>query len=323
MKKKINVGIIGRNFGYKVIYRALKNIKEFKVLGFSVKRTSNKFTSEKIKIYKNWESLISDKKIDAVIISSPPLTHKKIIEFAIKKKKHIFCDKPVSTSIKNITMLYKKLRNKKLVNFVNYEFKYIEAFRIFKIKYLPKLKVKKVKINWSIHIPSKGRSKWKDDHTKGGGNFFNYICHILFYLEDFFGKLEVYDSKLNNSKNKFELKTKLQSKDKKIKININFNKINKPNKLKACHKIVFCSNKGNYVLLTKINNLFDQFVLFKNQKIIFKPKKINYDFRLKPTYHNLVSFKNSIVNRKSGKPNFENALSVHLLINKIINFKNK
>ena len=90
MKKKINVGIIGRNFGYKVIYRALKNIKEFKVLGFSVKRTSNKFTSEKIKIYKNWESLISDKKIDAVIISSPPLTHKKIIEFAIKKKKTYF-----------------------------------------------------------------------------------------------------------------------------------------------------------------------------------------------------------------------------------------
>ena len=48
--KRINIGIIGRNFGYKVIYRALKNIKDFKVLGFSVKRKSNKFTSEKIKI---------------------------------------------------------------------------------------------------------------------------------------------------------------------------------------------------------------------------------------------------------------------------------
>ena len=32
----------------------------------------------------------------------------------------------------------------------------------------------------------------------GGGNFFNYICHILFYLENFFGILEIYDSKLKN-----------------------------------------------------------------------------------------------------------------------------
>ena len=32
-----------------------------------------------------------------------------------------------------------------------------------------------------------------------------------------------------------------------------------------------------------MNNLFDQFLLLNNKKIIFKPKEINYDFRLKPT----------------------------------------
>ena len=36
--KKINVGIIGRNFGYKVIFKALKNIRDFNVIGFSVKK---------------------------------------------------------------------------------------------------------------------------------------------------------------------------------------------------------------------------------------------------------------------------------------------
>ena len=323
MNKKINIGIIGGNFGYKVIYRALKNIKDFRVMGFSVKKISNRFISEKIKIYKNWKNLISDKKIDAIFISSPPFTHRKIIEFAIKKNKHIFCDKPVSTNIKNITKLCNKLQNKRLVNFVNYEFRHIEAFRIFKIKYLPKIKVKKVKVNWSIKIPQKGRSKWKEDLTKGGGNFFNYICHILFYLEDFFGILEIYDSKLKNSKNKFELKTELLTKDKKTKVSLNFRTIGQANKSKPYHKIIFHSDKGNYCLFTKMNNLFDQFLLLKNKKILFKPKEINYDFRLKPTYRNLVSFKNSIVNRNNGRPNFENALRIHFLINEIINFKNK
>ena len=31
----------------------------------------------------------------------------------------------------------------------------------------------------------------------------------------------------------------------------------------------------------------------------------------------------SIVNRNNGRPNFENALRIHFLINEIINFKNK
>ena len=33
--KKINVGIIGRNFGYNVIFNAIKNDKSFNIIGFS------------------------------------------------------------------------------------------------------------------------------------------------------------------------------------------------------------------------------------------------------------------------------------------------
>ena len=115
--KRINVGIIGRNFGYKVIYRALKKIKDFNVLGFSVKKISNEFKSEKIKIYKSWKSLISDKQINSIFISSPPRTHKKIIKFAIKKNKNIFCDKPVTTSLKDITDICKEIKKKKIINY--------------------------------------------------------------------------------------------------------------------------------------------------------------------------------------------------------------
>ena len=35
--KKIKAGIIGRNFGYKVIFQALKKIRGFKVIGFCKK----------------------------------------------------------------------------------------------------------------------------------------------------------------------------------------------------------------------------------------------------------------------------------------------
>ena len=321
--KKIKAGIIGRNFGYKVIFQALKKIRDFKIIGFSVKNKKKINLPENIKIYKNWKSLVSDKKIDAIFISSPPQTHKKIIEFSLKKNKHIFCDKPVTTSLKDVTKICNLLKKKELIDFVNYEFINIEAFQVFKRKYLTKLKISKVNVNWSIKVPTIGRSFWKNNHKMGGGNFYNYICHVLFYLENFFGKITINDSKLKDRNRKFELNTKFITENKKIKINLNFKTMSKDSKLKPVHKIIFYSNKGKFILFTKINSLYDQFCLFKNKKIIFKPKEIDYDFRLKPTYNNLVSFKNSIVNRNNGRPNFENALRIHFLINEIINFKNK
>ena len=321
--KKIKAGIIGRNFGYKVIFQALKKIRDFKIIGFSVKNKKKINSPENIKIYKNWKSLVSDKKIDAIFISSPPKTHKKIIEFSIKKNKHIFCDKPATASLKDISKVCNLLKKKEIIDFVNYEFINIEAFKVFKKKYLPKLKVSKVNVNWSIKVPTIGRSLWKNNHKMGGGHFYNYICHILFYLENFFGKITINDSKLKNQIKNFELNTKFITENKKVKINLNFKTISQDSKLKPVHKIIFYSNKGKFVLFTKINSLYDQFCLFKNKKIIFKPKKINYDFRLKPTFNNLVSFKRCIVKRMKGKPNFENALRIHFLINEIINFKKK
>ena len=321
--KKIKAGIIGRNFGYKVIFQALKKIRDFKIIGFSVKNKKKINLPENIKIYKNWKSLVSDKKIDAIFISSPPQTHKKIIEFSIKKNKHIFCDKPVTTSFKDVSKVCYLLKKKEIIDFVNYEFINIEAFQVFKRKYFPKIKVSRVNVNWSIKVPTTGRSFWKNNHKMGGGNFYNYICHVLFYLEHFFGKILINDSKLKDQNKNFELNTKFITENKKVKIKLNFKTVSKDSKLKPVHKIIFYSNKGKFVLFTKIDSLYDQFFLFKNKRIIFKPKKINHDFRLKPTLNNLVSFKRSIIKKMKGKPNFENALRIHFLINEIINFKNK
>ncbi len=318
--KKINVGIIGRNFGYKVIFKALKNIKAFNVIGFSFKKKKMKSFPENIKVYKNWKNLISDKKINAVFISTPPKTHKEIIKYSIKKNKHIFCDKPVTTNLKDISEICRNLDGKNITNSVNYEFTNIEAFKIFKKKYFYKLKISNVNIKWFIKVPNKNRSSWKNSHKMGGGNFFNYICHILFYLQDFFGNLEIKSSNLRNTINKFNLVTNFFSERKKIKIRLNFKTINKKSNLRPSHKIIFNTNKGKFVLVTKMNSIYDQFYLLKNKRVIFKPKNINFDFRLKPTLKNIISFKKSINKNVKAKPNFDDAKKIHYLIKEIINY---
>ena len=51
--KRINVGIIGKNFGLKVIYNAIKNNKSFNVIAFSFRKNLKDNSLPKhIKIYK-------------------------------------------------------------------------------------------------------------------------------------------------------------------------------------------------------------------------------------------------------------------------------
>ena len=317
--KKINVGIIGRNFGYNVIFNAIKNDKSFNIIGFSFnKKKKIKVLPKKIKIYKNWKYLISDKKIDSIIISSPPKTHKKIIKFAIKKNKNIFCEKPVTTSLKDISSISEMTSKKHIVKMVNYEFSNIEAFKKFKRNYLSRIKIKRININWFLKIKKNKRSSWKDNHSLGGGIYFNYICHVLYYLENLFGKISFLDSSFSTLKknNNFRFNFLLEKKN--INIILNFKIINNK-RSNSFHRINIYSNKGNYVLETKISNLTDQFYLRKKNKILFKPKNINYDFRLKPTYENLKKFKNSIILKKNAFPNFDNAKRIHYLINKMTN----
>ena len=92
MQNKINIGIIGKNFGYNVIYKSFLKNKNFRIKGFCFKskKLEKLAIPKSIKIYSNWKKLILDKKIDAIAISSPPATHKKIVVFAVKNNKHIF-----------------------------------------------------------------------------------------------------------------------------------------------------------------------------------------------------------------------------------------
>ena len=106
-----------------------------------------------------------------------------MILHAIKKNKHIFCEKPVTNSYKAISKICEKIKYKKTANMVNFEFLNLDAFNFLKTKILNKTKILKVKINWFIQFTKKNRSKWKNRHKLGGDIFYNYLCHPFYYLE--------------------------------------------------------------------------------------------------------------------------------------------
>ena len=293
--KKINVGIIGKNFGYKLIFTVIQRVKEFNTIAFCFKNPSNFKTVNKIKIYTDWKKMLSNKKINAVIISSPPETHLEIIKTAIKKKIHIFCEKPVTKSYKQVMQVTNLLKNKKLFHMVNYEFPKIAAFKFFKKNILKKIYIKKIQVNWTIKISQQKRSSWKNSHNRGGGIFYNYICHNIYYLEDLFGDFVIEKLDKNRKKNPTSIKIKLKNIKKNFIIYVNFKILSLKSKQKPIHQIKIISKNNNFELFSKTESLSDQFILKKSSKVIFQPINDKKDFRFYPVLTNLKNFQKSII----------------------------
>jgi len=328
MQNKINIGIIGRNFGYHVIYKAFLKINKYKVKGFSFKSKKEKKIKipKNIKIYSSWKKLILDRKINGVIIATPPFLHKNIISFAIKNNKHVFCEKPFTCSYKEANFICNLIRKKKnLSNMVNYEFSEIGSFNFLKKKIINKIKINKVYLDWFININKRSNNSWKENHSRGGGIIFNYICHSIYYLEFLFGKIRAVQTNIF-------LEKKIKSKNLKgiiffnrglsVKLNIKVGAIK--NKIEPTHQLKILADKKNYILKTNLNSLSDKFSLIEFNKNLKKPVKILFnseknknDFRIKPTLKNLKKFESWISRGHIQKPNFLDGKRVHLIIKKM------
>ena len=96
-------------------------------------------------------------------------------------------------------------------------------------------------------------------------------------------------------------------------------------KISPIHQLKMLTNKKTYILETNLNSLSDKFTIkvldnFTNQseKIFFKDKKNNKDFRIAPTFYNSKKFSNSILKGETKSPNFFDAKRIHSIIDKMI-----
>jgi predicted dehydrogenase len=334
MQNKINLGIIGKNFGYNVIYKSFSKNKKYKVKAFCFK--TKKYEKIKvlkgIKIYSSWRKLILDKKINAIAIATPPKLHKDIIKFAIKNNKHVFCEKPFTRSYKEATSICDLIKKKKhLSHMVNYEFGEIDAFNFFREKVINNIKVKKVYVEWYINIKKRLNDNWKENPSKGGGIIYNYVCHSIYYLEFLLGKInsvKVNISQEKKRKTKFLKGTFFFNSGLIARIDIKVGAISK--KIKPIHQIRILSKKKNYLLKTDLNSLADKFKLItfdnksnKKENNLFKIEKNKSDFRIKPTFINSKKFAQSILKGKNEEPSFFKAKRIHLIIDKMLDSSKK
>ena len=112
MRKKIKVGIIGLGVGKYHLNCFLENnrCEVVSVCDFEISKLKQiKLKKPKIKITTKSDNIINDKNIDLVCIASYDNFHAEQVINCIKKKKHVFVEKPICTNQKDYLKIKKVL----------------------------------------------------------------------------------------------------------------------------------------------------------------------------------------------------------------------
>jgi predicted dehydrogenase len=124
----IKVGVIGAGHLGKIHLNILSN-SNFNLIGFhdTDVENSEKLASEKGYVFfKEIDSLIN--LIDAAVIVSPTTTHFEIAKKCIKKGKHIFVEKPLTTNSKEARIINKLAKEGTIIGQVGFVERYNQAF---------------------------------------------------------------------------------------------------------------------------------------------------------------------------------------------------
>ncbi len=85
-----------------------------------------------MKIFSSYETLIDSHDIDGVFIATPASTHYSIVKYALQKKKHVFVEKPFTTSSKQALELIRLAQAQDRVLLVDHTFVYAPAIHAIK-----------------------------------------------------------------------------------------------------------------------------------------------------------------------------------------------
>lgn len=108
--KSLNMAVIGcgniANYAHlpNLLKTGQKLVATCDIVEERAKQAAEKFKADRF--YTDYEKVLESKDIDAVIIATPPDTHKEIAVDAVKSNKHVFLEKPLAANLEDAYEIY-------------------------------------------------------------------------------------------------------------------------------------------------------------------------------------------------------------------------
>ncbi len=189
--RKVRIGLVGTGAIGQVHLEILSKFEDVDIVGLmDIDESRVKPLAEKYKatIFRNLKEM-KDAGIEAVYITSPNKTHFKYSFEALEFGMHVFCEKPMTTSLDDALALEKKVQETKLLFQLghNRRFAYVYSFMKQKIE-TGELRPHSFQIKMNrgelLNPP------WTSDRNYTGGFLFESTIHLLDMMCWLFGDVE-------------------------------------------------------------------------------------------------------------------------------------
>jgi predicted dehydrogenase len=144
-----------------------------------------------VEVYTNYAKMLRDAAIDAVIVATPTRSHAAMVEQALDRGLHVFCEKPFCLDAADASRLVGKAQTKGLTNQVGYHYRFVGAFqemkRVMDAGLIGRPHHALAEAYGPVVLRPKGRT-WRLQSAEGGGSLYDYAAHPINLLNWCFGE---------------------------------------------------------------------------------------------------------------------------------------
>lgn len=135
-----------------------------------------------LKCYDDLTKMLDNEQLDAVVVSTPSKLHAGMVQAAIDRGLHVFCEKPFVLDVADGERLIQGVESKGLVNQVGYHYRFVGAFqeaaRVVASGALGDIHHVRIEAYGPVVLKPKGGT-WRSAKSEGGGALYDYACHAI------------------------------------------------------------------------------------------------------------------------------------------------
>ncbi|MDP9017497.1 MAG: Gfo/Idh/MocA family oxidoreductase [Candidatus Eremiobacteraeota bacterium] len=144
-----------------------------------------------VKTYTDYKRMLAEEQLDCVFIATPSRYHAEIVNAALERNLHIFCEKPFALDPEIGYRLAESAESRKLVNQVGYHYRFVATFnetkRLLERNVIGELHHVRAEAYGPVVLRPKGAT-WRSQKSEGGGCLFDYSCHAIDLLNYLVGR---------------------------------------------------------------------------------------------------------------------------------------
>lgn len=135
-----------------------------------------------LKCHADIDTLFAQEQLDAVLIATPSTLHAGMVQKALDRGLHVFCEKPFVLDVADGERLSSLAEAKGLVTQVGYHYRFVGAFqeaaRIVKSGALGTIHHVRAEAYGPVVLRPQGVT-WRSAKGQGGGALYDYACHAI------------------------------------------------------------------------------------------------------------------------------------------------